>query len=62
MKEMIVVSMRGRYSGPIEALVDIFAFLSDYAQQFYSPLNAGVVIGGGILAGLLTDAIGSRYR
>lgn len=62
LKDMIVVSMRGRYAGPIEALVDVFAILSDYAQQFYSPLNAGVVVGGGIIAGLLTDAIGSRYR
>jgi hypothetical protein len=29
---------------------------------FYSPLNLLVWLGGGLVAGLLTDIFGSRYR
>jgi hypothetical protein len=60
--DMIQVSMRGRFSGPMEAVINVFTFMVDYGKMFYSPMNLFVCLGGGIIAGLLTDAVGSRYR
>lgn len=61
-KDMVTASMRGRYSGPVEAVIDIFAYMVDFAKLFYSPMILAVLFGGGLIAGLLTDALGSRYR
>jgi hypothetical protein len=60
--DTIQVSMRGRFSGPMEAVINVFTFMVDYGKMFYSPMNLFVCLGGGIIAGLLTDAVGSRYR
>ena len=60
--DMIRLSMRGRYDGPMEAVTGIFAIMVDYALQFRSPLILAVWLGGGIVAGLLADALGKRYR
>ena len=60
--EMIRLSLRGRYDGPMDAVTDIFAIMADDAQSLYAPFIVGVLLGGGIVAGLLTDAFGKRYR
>ena len=60
--DMIKLSMRGRYDGPMDAVTGVFAIMADHALQFYAPMIVAVWIGGGIIAGLLTDAFGKRYR
>jgi hypothetical protein len=60
--DMIQIAMRGRFDGPMEAVIGVFAIILDYAKLFYSPLTVFVWLGGGLIAGLLTDLIGSRYR
>ena len=60
--DMIQVAMRGRFGGPMEAVIGVFSIMLDYAKVFYSPLNLLVWLGGGLVAGLLTDIFGSRYR
>ena len=60
--DMIRLSMRGRYDGPMEAVTGVFAIMVDYALRFQSPLILAVWLGGGIIAGLLADALGKRYR
>ncbi len=60
--EMIRMSMRGRYDGPMEAVIGIFSFMVDYAVQFTDPVVLVVWLGGGVIAGLATDAFGKRYR
>ena len=60
--DMIRLSMRGRFDGPMEAVTGVFAIMVDYALQFQSPMILGVWLGGGIIAGLLADAWGTRYR
>lgn len=61
-EEMIRRSMRGRYDGPMDAVVSLFGVMVDYGAQFNVPLILMVWLGGGVVAGLLTDAIGKRYR
>ncbi|MCF7700791.1 TrgA family protein [Loktanella sp. M215] len=60
--DMIRVSMRGRFDGPMDAVVGTFGIMAEYAQQFYAPVILVALLGGGIVAGLLTDAFGKRYR
>ncbi|WP_386682077.1 TrgA family protein [Loktanella sp. R86503] len=60
--DMIQVAMRGRFDGPMDAVIGVFSIMLDYAKSFYSPLILFVWIGGGLIAGLVTDLIGSRYR
>ena len=60
--DMVHLSMRGRYDGPMDAVTGIFAIMADYGLQFNGPVVLAVWLGGGILAGVLTDAFGSRYR
>ena len=60
--EMVMASMRGRYDGPMDAVISTFGIMVDYATQFYAPLTLIVLLGGGIVAGVLTDALGKRYR
>ncbi|MFZ3582701.1 TrgA family protein [Loktanella sp. DJP18] len=60
--DMIQASMRGRYDGPMDAVIAVFTIMTDYAQQLYAPFILAVWLGGGIVAGLLTDALGKRYR
>ena len=60
--DMIQSAMRGRFDGPMDAIIGVFAYMVDYAKQFATPETLGTLLGGGVVAGLLTDAIGKRYR
>ena len=60
--DMIQSSMRGRFDGPMDAVVGIFTIMTNYGKQFYAPFILLALLGGGVVAGLLTDALGKRYR
>ena len=60
--EMVRLAMRGRYDGPLEAIVAVFTIAAEYAVIAATLPIAGVMVVGGILAGLLTEFAGRRWR
>lgn len=59
--EMIGKSMRRRYDGPVEAVVDVFALMGDYVVRF-AQVELGIVIAiGAVAAGLFSEFFGKRY-
>jgi hypothetical protein len=60
--EMLQLSVRMRYDGPIEAILDVFQRMLDRSFPLASvPVLAVMLIGGGI-AGLLTENASRRWR
>jgi hypothetical protein len=60
--EMLQQSVKMRYEGPIDAIIDIFNRMLDRAPPLWSPgVLAAMVIGGGI-AGVLTENANRRWR
>ena len=59
--DMIIKSMRSNYDGPVEALVDVFALMLDYGIRFGQPDILIIVFGGGVIAGLISEAFGRRF-
>ncbi|KQI69827.1 hypothetical protein AN189_04910 [Loktanella sp. 3ANDIMAR09] len=59
---MITRSMRGQYDGPMDALISTFGLMAGYGQQFATPVVIGVLVLGGLIAGLITEAVGSKYH
>jgi hypothetical protein len=60
--EMLMQSVRMRYEGPMEAIIDVFDMMMERSQPL---LSAGVLlvaaIGGGV-AGVLTENASRRWR
>jgi hypothetical protein len=60
--EMLQQSVRMRYDGPLEAILDVFQRMLDRSLPILSPqVLAAIVIGGGI-AGMLTENANRRWR
>ncbi|MBS1303502.1 TrgA family protein [Loktanella sp. SALINAS62] len=59
---MIQKSMRGQYDGPTDAVIATFGIMGDYALLFATPVIIGTLVAGGLIAGLVTEAVGRRYR
>ncbi len=57
---MIEKSMRGAYSGPVEAVVNVAQEMYELALELYSPTLIGIILGGSVLAGLVTGFFGKR--
>jgi len=57
---MIEKSMHGAYSGPVEAVVNVAQEMYDLALGLYSPTLIGIILGGSVLAGLVTGFFGKR--
>lgn len=60
--EMAVQSTRQVYSGPIEAILDIFARMLDRAKMLFTFSVLTVMAIGGAVAGLLTEGASRRWR
>ncbi len=58
---MIEQSLRRRYDGPMEAVVDVFTIMFDNGVMFGTTLMAITVLGGSVIAGMITGAIGKKY-
>jgi hypothetical protein len=59
---MLQQSVRMRYDGPIEAILDVFQRMLDRSIPLLTvPVLATVTIGGG-LAGVLTENASRRWR
>lgn len=59
--EMIRKSMRRSYDGPVEAVVNVFEIMLEYAQQMYTSEVALVLAIGAVVAGLFSEFFGKRF-
>lgn len=62
LERMLVNAFRRAYDGPVDAIVDIIAIGIDYGEILLKPDVFGVLILGGIFAGLLSDWAARRWR
>lgn len=60
--EMIQESMKMKYRGATQALVDTFRIALDYAATFGNLTFIATMVIGGILGGMLAEWAASRYR
>ena len=62
LERMLVNAFRRAYDGPVDAIVDVIAIGIDYGEILLKPDVFGVLILGGIFAGLLSDWAARRWR
>lgn len=62
LREMLLRAIAGRYDGPLEATVAVFAVMLEHVALMGDGLFLGVLVLGGILAGLVADAAGRLWR
>ena len=58
---MLKKSTRMMYDGPMEAVLGIFQLMFDYGRMLVVPDMLGVVLLGGVVAGLVTEWAGKRW-
>lgn len=58
---MIDRSLNKRYDGPGEAVTDVFALFVDHGLMISTPEIITTLLVGGIVGGLLTEAVGRRF-
>lgn len=58
--EMLRLSFRRQYDGPVEAITDIFAMMLEYGMLLLNPTILIVLLGGGVVIGIVTE-ITSRH-
>lgn len=60
--QMVHISMKGRYDGPLDAMLGVFELGMENAVKMATVGVLGVLILGGVLGGLLTEAARRRWR
>ncbi|MFT4149660.1 MAG: TrgA family protein [Paracoccaceae bacterium] len=59
--DMVLLSMKMRYHGPMDALLGVFAIMLDYARYLATvPVIAGGLIGG-MIGGIITEWASRRW-
>jgi hypothetical protein len=58
---MIRKSTRMMYDGPMEAVLGVLELMLEYGALLKHPTTPAVLIGGGILGGMLTEAVSRRW-
>ncbi|MDB9838606.1 TrgA family protein [bacterium] len=58
---MIKLSLRLRYDGPMEAVVDVFTIMYDSILLFATPTMGITVLVGGLIAGIVSGFMGKKY-
>lgn len=59
---MLQVAMRGLYGGPMEAFLDIFNEFADFGAMILNAPTLSAIVIGGIIAGMVTESAGRRWR
>jgi len=59
--EMVVKSTKMLYDGPMEAVLGMFDLMVKYARLMLSPEVLGIMLVGGVLAGLMAEWAGRRW-
>jgi len=60
--EMIRLSTRLRYDGPVEALQDMFQIGVDYLWVAATPEVIGTLLAGGLVTGVITAFVAKRWQ
>ena len=58
---MLSRSLRGRYDGPMDALVAHFSLMFDNTMKFASPEVGMIMLVGGFVGGALAGLAGARF-
>lgn len=58
---MLKKSTRMMYDGPMDAVLGVFQLMFDYGKMLLVPDMLGVILIGGIIAGLITEWAGKRW-
>ncbi|WP_426034069.1 TrgA family protein [Cypionkella sp. TWP1-2-1b2] len=58
---MLKKSMRMMYDGPMEAVLGVFQLMFDYGKMLVVPDMLGVILIGGVVAGLASEWAGKRW-
>ena len=59
--DMIKKSLRRSYDGPVEAVVNVFEIMLEWIPFFLVQDLGILILGGAIMAGLVTEFIGKRF-
>jgi hypothetical protein len=62
LKEMLENSVKMRYDGAMDATLDIFVTMARRSEGLLSLGVIGTIVIGGIIAGLVTESAGRRWR
>jgi hypothetical protein len=60
--QMILRSMSLRYGGPMEAIIGIFDLMIEYGQLMATGLMVATLLTGGIVAGVIVEWAGRRWK
>ena len=60
-REMVLQSMKMRYDGPMEAVLDVFSLMLERAREMMTAEVLGALLIGGIVAGILTEKASKRW-
>ncbi len=60
--EMLRISLRGRYGGPVEALEDMLRIAIDHAQLLLTPHIVATLLTGGIVSGVAAELANRWWR
>lgn len=58
---MVRKSTRMMYDGPMDAVLGVFELMLEYGTLLRHPATPLVLLGGGVLGGVLAEAIGRRW-
>jgi hypothetical protein len=60
-REMVLLSMKMRYDGPVDAVLAIFELMMEKAQALLTPNVLVSMVVGGAVAGLLSESASRRW-
>lgn len=62
LREMLANSVKMRYDGALDAILDVFQVMAQRSQALLSLGVFGTILFGGIVAGLLSENAGRRWK
>lgn len=60
--EMVRLSLKKRYDGPMEALVSVFGIMIEYGRVLADVQVIAILLFGGMIGGFLAEFAGRRWR
>ena len=60
--QMVLLSMKMRYDGPMDAVLDVFNIMLENLKKMLTTEVIGTLVIGGAVAGALTEQAGRRWR
>lgn len=60
--EMVLLSMKMRYDGPMEAVLAVFDLMLDYGKRLFTLPIIGTLAVGGVLGGIAAEYAGRHWR